>query len=240
MINIYMEKQCPQCDNIFVIPANQQKKKFCSRSCSVTYSNARRTRSNESKNKTRLSLLNNGGIDGEYSPIVWNKCIICDTTFYVSPTPTNKRIRKTCSGVCYIETQRRSGTTGGHIGGKVSAANQCRRSKDEIDLYKLCINHFGVVGHNEPIANGWDADILLYDYKVAILWNGPWHYKEMPGLKHSLKQVQNRDKIKTREFEKMGWDVVIFEDREYTPETAFKDIEKLVRRENYDISTFPL
>ena len=27
--------------------------------------------------------------------------------------------------------------------------------------------------------NGWDADIILPDYKIAILYNGKWHYEEI-------------------------------------------------------------
>lgn len=42
---------------------------------------------------------------------------------------------------------------------------------------ELCEKEFKNVGHNEPIFNGWDADVLLYDIKVAILWNGKWHYE---------------------------------------------------------------
>ena len=29
------------------------------------------------------------------------------------------------------------------------------------------------------IFNGWDADIILTDLKIAILWNGKWHYEKL-------------------------------------------------------------
>lgn len=106
--------------------------------------------------------------------------------------------------------------------GKALAARQIKRSKDEIDLYNLCKEHFNHVDNNIPLFNGWDADSIIHDIKLAILWNGPWHYKDMPGLKHSLKQVQNRDKIK--EIQKAGWEYMIFEDHTYTPQTAFQII----------------
>lgn len=83
--------------------------------------------------------------------------------------------------------------------------------------------HFNV-SHNIPIANGWDADILLNDYKIAILWNGPWHYKEMNIGNHSLKQVVSRDILKIIEFEKIGWNILIYQDNQFTPETALVDI----------------
>ena len=50
------------------------------------------------------------------------------------------------------------------------------------------------------------------DYKISILWNGPWHYQECGG-KHSLLQTQSRDKIKLKEIIKAGWQPYIIEDR---------------------------
>lgn len=41
---------------------------------------------------------------------------------------------------------------------------------------------------------------------------------------HSLKQVVNRDILKIIEFEKIGWNVLIYEDNKWTPETALIDI----------------
>lgn len=46
--------------------------------------------------------------------------------------------------------------------------------------------------------NGWDADIIIPNIKVAVLWNGKWHYEQIK-KGHSVKQVQNRDKIKLKE-----------------------------------------
>lgn len=36
--------------------------------------------------------------------------------------------------------------------------------------------------------NGWDADIIIEDLKIAILWNGKWHYEKITE-KHSVSQV---------------------------------------------------
>lgn len=52
--------------------------------------------------------------------------------------------------------------------------------------------------------NGWDADIILPDFKIAIQWNGAWHYN-MVTKNHNLSQVQNRDKIKQKEIIKEGY-----------------------------------
>lgn len=97
--------------------------------------------------------------------------------------------------------------------GKKSAAIQSekRRSKNEIEFCTLCENNFKNVLHNQPIFNGWDADIILEDYKIAILWNGAWHYKKIT-KKHSVKQVQNRDKIKIKEIINKGYKPYIIKD----------------------------
>lgn len=114
-------------------------------------------------------------------------------------------------------------------GGRKSAANLVRRSKDEIKLFELCKNEFDHVRSNPQIIDGWDADIVIDDFKIAILWNGPWHYKEMPHQNHSLTQVQKRDEIKISKLNDLGYFVLVFEDRTYTPESAFEKIYKLTR-----------
>lgn len=65
--------------------------------------------------------------------------------------------------------------------------------------------------HNAPIFNGWDADIILLDYKIAILWNGPWHYRQIIETQ-SLAQVQTRDKIKYNEIIAAGFTPYIIKD----------------------------
>lgn len=99
------------------------------------------------------------------------------------------------------------------IAGKKSTSIKNKRSKNEIYFCELCEKEFKNVGHNEPIFNGWDADVLLYDYKIAVLWNGKWHYETVfKNQKSSLKQIQNRDKIKYNEIINAGWKVYIIKD----------------------------
>ena len=59
--------------------------------------------------------------------------------------------------------------------------------------------------------NGWDADIILPDYKIAILYNGKWHYEEI-SKQVSLIQIQNRDKIKENKIRKYGYIPYIIKD----------------------------
>lgn len=110
--------------------------------------------------------------------------------------------------------------------GRISATTNVKRSRDEIKLFELCQQYYLNVRHNEFLVENWDADIIIDDYKIAILWNGPWHYKEMPHNNHSLMQVKNRDRLKIKKFKQYKWNVFVFEDRFYNPDDAFKVLKQ--------------
>ena len=111
------------------------------------------------------------------------------------------------------EETRQRYSEGGRKGGRKSMQTQkeVRRSKNEMAFCELCEKTFGNVLHNEAMFNGWDADVILPDYKVAVLWNGKWHYEKITA-KHSVEQVQNRDKIKIQEIEKAGYEAYVIKD----------------------------
>lgn len=139
-------------------------------------------------------------------------CVICSSPVIGT--------RRTCSKECLSTAF----STGGRSGGKISAKIQTRRSKDEIALFELIASQIPSAIPNHQIVGGWDADIYLPEQRIAILWNGPWHYKELGISGHSLLQVQNRDHIKQKEFNAMGIRVFVFEDRYYTPQSAFYEL----------------
>ena len=97
--------------------------------------------------------------------------------------------------------------------GKKSVLSQkeTRRSQNEMYFCDLCEKHFKKVLHNEAIFNGWDADIIIEDLKIAILWNGKWHYEQIT-KHHSITQVQNRDKRKIKEIENAGYKPYVIKD----------------------------
>lgn len=114
-------------------------------------------------------------------------------------------------------------------GGKHSAAARVKRSKNEILFAELCEERFSDVKCNEPIFNGWDADIIIEDLKVAVLWNGKWHYEKVT-RSHSLEQVQNRDKIKLKEIESAGYTPYVIKDMgKADPIFVRMEFEKLLR-----------
>lgn len=183
---------------------------YHSKSCAAIVNNPKRgPRSEETKRK--ISRKSTGQKRPPKNLILkWNQCSECKTLWSIG---FRKSTRTTCSDPCLKIAQSRNG--------RKSASHRVKRSRDEIKLFGLCFDHFKNVTHNEILYDGWDADIIIHDTKTAILWNGPWHYRQMEHKKYSLLQVQNRDKFKTKLFEANGWKVIIFEDRHYTPFTAF-------------------
>lgn len=206
-------KTCPKCNEKHVKSGI-----FCSRSCA----NSRKW-SDKDKKKKSASAKKSNKLRNHLEKVhqintterVSIKCYICDKEILVPYSQKNNKI--TCKSKTCILQQKR-------LAGKNSANLLQKRSKQEIELYNLLSMHFENVDHNKQIANGWDSDIILYDYKIAILWNGPWHYREMNFGNHSLYQVVNRDLIKIQEFEKIGWNVLIYQDNYYTPQEALIDV----------------
>lgn len=118
--------------------------------------------------------------------------------------------------------------------------SEIRRSKNEKLFCSLCEKQFLDVEHNKRLFNGWDADVIIHDYKIAVLWNGKWHYETI-SRRQSLAQIQNRDKIKISEIEKVGYrPYVIRDDGKYNPqfvETEFKNLLNFIalQKQNKDI-----
>lgn len=97
--------------------------------------------------------------------------------------------------------------------GIASAQSQreTRRSKNEIYFSELCSTKFSGVLCNEPIFDGWDADVIIPELKVAVLWNGPWHRRKIT-KKHSVAQVQKRDEIKCVKILEAGYIMYVIDD----------------------------
>ena len=210
------KRQCENCGNIMTVFYGSGR--FCSRSCANT-----RQHSDETKAKIGKSGLNRvykrdiskNIISYERNP---NRCTQCGKALSY-----NIRFRKTCSDEC-LHTLR------SELGKKLVAL-QNLRSKNEIAFCQLCEQHFGKenVLHNAVMFNGWDADIIIPSLKVAILWNGPWHYIEISKTQ-KLKQVQNRDRIKLREIINCGYRPYIIEDVKREKNKVEKEFETFKKR----------
>lgn len=201
-------------------------RKFCGKSCSAKYNNLIRIKKNfYKKGLTKISkcIICHAKIEISINtPKIFSKCEDCKNKDKL----INKKPKKIifCS-ICNQEIKNKKRTTcgdkcaklakieGSKKGGKKSAELQSkiRRSKNEIYLAELCKKTFKDIETNKAIFNGWDADIILHKFKIAILWNGNWHYKQIT-KNHSLRQVQNRDKIKVKEIQKCGYLPYIIKD----------------------------
>ena len=210
------KRQCENCGKIMAVFYGSGR--FCSRSCANT-----RQHSDETKAKIGKSGLNRvykrdiskNVISYERNP---NRCTQCGKALSY-----NIRFRKTCSDEC-LHTLR------SELGKKLVAL-QNLRSKNEIAFCELCEQYFGKenVLHNAVMFNGWDADIIIPSLKVAILWNGPWHYIEISKTQ-KLKQVQNRDRIKLREIINCGYRPYIIEDVKREKNKVEKEFEMFKKR----------
>jgi len=237
--------ECLFCKNSmpYIALYERNKRKFCNRSCAAKHNNQNRLQSNLTR---KTNFVYQKGLTKEAC------CIICQANIKIGKNYSAKKAKcvdckitktkimmcKCCSKefntsairkCCSVECSKRLKQRGGSLGGKISASKIVKRSRDEIKLYSFCKNYFNSVRHNEIISDGWDADIIIDDYKLAILWNGPWHYKQLSLKNHSLAQVQNRDKIKTDVLTSAGWKVLFFNDNKYTPEKAFQFIKESCR-----------
>lgn len=196
---------CKWCSCPLTYEQHKEGNEFCNRSCAAKHNNKVRREVNSAPaahpNRRRKSIR-------------VGHCEQCNTVFeYVYK-------KKFCSGVCkgvhkqlhprIITAEMRERFRAGGLKSAISQSNT-RRSVNEIRFAELCIQHFLAVTTNDPIFNGWDADVVVHDIKVAILWNGPWHYRKITKA-HSVEQVQNRDRIKLEEIKRTGYTPYVIQD----------------------------
>ena len=198
---------CNSCGNVFYVIEREKlhpvkDKYYCTRSCSN-----RRKHSKKTKNKISKSLTKEK---------TKKRCKNCGDEFYLK-----KQKQIFCSRSCATSFRNNNGLAS--KAGKASASKIIKRSKNEIYFANLCKSEFNDVDCNKPIFNGWDADVIIHDIGVAILWNGKWHYEKITEA-HSLKQVQNRDKIKQKEIINYGY-------LPYTIKDLGKHSKKFVEKE---------
>jgi len=217
--------KCFRCGKEFIVTEREKlfpkkEKYFCSRGCANT-----RCHSDGTKGKIRTSLIQTNisnpkikaNVSVKTKKTIKNKkakiqikliCKNCEKEFIVSSSYKDQLF---CSRGCSASFRMKNGLA--TILGKLSVKRQSevRRSKNEIYFAELCKKHFSNVITNEPMFNGWDADVIIEDIKTAVLWNGKWHYEKIK-YGTSVKQIQNRDKIKMKEIEGRGYKVYVIKD----------------------------
>jgi len=220
--NVYfsVSHKCDNCGEWFLTESRLRdgklKNRFCCKKCSRSFST--RDKRKEINKKVSISLRKKSALRTDRDD---GRKVVSERKNLSKPRQrkNSKRdiIIKIC-GICNREYKTKrinqsfcSRRCAGVHSGTMSAKAQKRRSKNEIYFFELCEEYFKKVLHNEPIFNGWDADVIIEDIKCAILWNGVWHYKKITN-RHSLKQVQNRDKMKFREIDKCGYGFYVIKD----------------------------
>ena len=100
----------------------------------------------------------------------------------------------------------------GAKGGIARAKIQVRRSKGEILLSELFSkNGFKLKTNVWNIVKGYEIDIFLPDYNLAISYNGPVHRTPIYGVIR-LQQVLRRDSYRDRKLSEMGIRHIVVED----------------------------
>lgn len=176
----------------------KRNKVHCSQKCSNRRPQKEETRIKISESLKSTKLKNK----------VKKNCLFCNVDI------THKRKKsKFCSRVCGCKYIFNTPEGRDHVLGlhKKSILVQVRRSKNEILFSEKCQQYFERVETNSQIFNGWDADIIIHEHRIAILWNGIWHYKHV--RKNSqLDKVQERDRLKLIEIEKCGYTPYVIKD----------------------------
>lgn len=137
--------------------------------------------------------------------IIEKNCLHCGNKIFLQLKRKNQLC---CNDHCYREYCRVSGRYSQM--GKKSAQVQSKRSKNEILLAELLSKEYSIETNFKLIDN-WDCDIYIKELNVAILWDGQWHRVQI-SKKQSLKQVQNRDRIKRELFIEKGVNIITIND----------------------------
>jgi len=204
--------------------------RFCSQKCARSSATA--------LNREAISKKTSDTVKKKFSHIyedTTKECLHCNEKFTVSYKRKNKKF---CDISCatkykfneknpqYEENMRKA-----RLAGIASSQLQreTRRSKNEIYFAQLCTDKFANVLCNEPMFDGWDADVIIPDLKIAVMWNGPWHRRKIT-KKHSVKQVQTRDKIKVDKIRAAGYnEYVIDDDGKFDKKFVEEQFEKLLK-----------
>ncbi len=168
------------------------------------------------------------------------KCLWCDKEYNVK-RKEQQYCNKNCANKklnCNSEMAKERG----RIGGNKSLQMFSRRSKAEIDFAYMCIDYFG----NENIIcnqlffkdknnNLWDADIIITNLKIAILYNGIFHYKKVY-KDQKLERMIAKDKLKQKIIIQNGYTYYIVKDlKSYNKKFVIEQFNLFIHKLNYNL-----
>jgi hypothetical protein len=216
---------CPKCGTEFQNKTGgKEHKTYCGQKCAnAALAKTRNQQEINAKIKVATQQAMDKIAETKDTPSTINVvCATCKSCFTVK---WHRRNRKYCSRSCANSV---TGKKYGSIIGRLSAQKMVKRSRNEIHFAELCAEKWTVVC-NEPMFDGWDADVVISDLKVAVLWNGAWHYKDKIRKGHSLLQVQTRDRIKLDVIDKHGYQSYVVKDMgRHNPDFVREEFKKFV------------
>jgi hypothetical protein len=154
-----------------------------------------------------------------------NKPLLKDTTrnceWCKNKYKPKMSIQRFCSRKCanlFLNKDKDVNFLRSQKGGNNSMLTLNRRSKAEIYFSELCIEYFTkpAVTCNEQFfidKNGgkWDADIIIHHLKIAILYNGIFHYKKVY-KDQKLERMIVKDRLKEKIIIANGYTYYIVKD----------------------------
>jgi hypothetical protein len=223
-----LSKTCERCEQ--AITEVYGSGRFCSQKCARGAAT--------SAKREEINKKTSESIKKKYSHLYERKtreCSYCNKEFVVSHKKPDKKFCKISCASNYRYSEKNPDFENNmrlaQLAGISSAQSQreTRRSKNEIYFAELCSSAFSNVLCNEPMFDGWDADVIIPELKIAVLWNGPWHRRKIT-QKHSVAQVQKRDEIKRVKIHEAGYIMYVVDDEgKYDKNFVEKEFEKFIK-----------
>ena len=197
--NKRIEKICALCKKqIFIKPCEIKKRKnsffFCSHACRASFYNLKRgPMSKKQKEKISNSLR---GYQQKWRLLIPRKRYYCRTCLcLISIGFTHAKYCKKCLKKIHVN--------------KALAINKSlhRRSKEEDTIYQAIIKKYPtlkIIPNDTTIIGDQEVDIAIHDYKLAIEYNGVFHYQPILGEKF-LQRYKSLDLRKNKKLKELGW-----------------------------------
>ncbi len=184
--------------------------RFCRVGCSRAFATAAKRAETSAKTSATIRRKHTRKIE----------CLGCGVSFRAP-----RKRSKYCSRACTPQRNKRPEAYAAM--GRAGAAAQGRRSRGEILFYDLCADRGWRLTHNDPAFDGYDADILIHDHKVAIHYDGPCH-RRVIFTGQSLPQIQTRDRRKRAIISRHGWRNFTIEAEQTSAKFLRSELQRLV------------
>lgn len=179
---------CPVCNKEFKRAPSWLKKveaPCCSRRCAQIRVESKKW---GNKRQRQLTLLT---VHAQRKPKPPRLCAVCKT-------PTHNS--KFCSGTCRnaLNNQKLNGNT------SISEKRLAQLLSDRFPLLE-------VVRNDRHMLSGLELDFYFPSLRIAIEWNGPYHYRPIRG-DAVLAKIQTKDSNKKALCEKLGIELIVVKD----------------------------